>query len=144
MSENRRRVRIKGKGLAVMTCSSPIWMNDTYHFYPRQISRTLGLPRDFDHPDIEVFFRLSSEEYSTPLLNKIHSDIKNGKRYTQGDIMTFKGEFDEEYTVLFRDSISYGEQVLRAVILELDQEYQALDTAEAIIWIEETLKNACE
>ena len=71
------------------------------------------------------------------MANELFKRISGGKRYAAGDRDTFKpGLFGEERTVEFREYQDSEGKYLRAVILGLDSEYQALlsgDAAELVI-----------
>ncbi len=125
----KRKIGIQEKGLAVVTSTPEVWENA---FTKRQVARTLGMMADFGHPDIEVLYRLSDRPYHHPLLSFLYNSIKNGTRYQEGDRITFEGDpLNRRLAIEFKGVVSGGEYLLRAVILDLDIEYQALPTADA-------------
>ena len=151
MNENREErvrrplVRIKGKGLAVVTLSHEVYCGAEHPYIRKQIARTIGMPWDFGHPDIEVFYKMDDAPYSQPLLGYIHSNIAKGIRYKAGDRFSYKRDTcGMEYTVEFRAVTVGGEDMLRAVILELDAEYQALSTAEAVALVDNIFESEAE
>ncbi len=125
-----RRVRVRGKGLAVVTLSPEVTTPENWSIR-KQVARTLGFPRDFEHPDIEVLYKMTDTEYSHPLIGFIHKELKRGIRFKEGDRIAYHPEPSwNHYTVEFRKAEE--ENLLRAVILELDAKYQSLSTEEAV------------
>ena len=129
---NKRKYRVKGKGLAVASCTPEVQFDEYEPYIRKQVARTFGMMRDFGHPDVEVLYNFGDEPYHYPLLSLIHSNVTKGVRYKAGNRISFKGGvFEEDFTVEFRNITVDGEQLLRAVILELDTDYQSLPTAKA-------------
>ena len=139
MNENeiKRKVRIKGKGLSVVSYTPEAVFCGNEPCIRKQVARTIMLPMHFGQSDIEVLYKFSDEPYRYPLLELIHQNIKNGVRYKPGDRLSFTaGSFKKKYTAEFCKINAGGETMLRAVILELDKEYQSLPSekaAEAVI-----------
>ena len=124
------RLRVKGKGLAVVSQSEAAMEYGDYNLR-MQVLRTLGFPKDYENADIEVLYRFSTAEYSYPLIGFIHKQLDAGVRFKAGDSLVYHfAPSDKDYTVEFR--ATEDENLLRAVILELDMRYQSLSTEEAI------------
>lgn len=131
--ERKRRFRVKGKGLAVVTYTPELFWPEGDPSVRREVSRTLGFPEDFGHPDVEVFYKFGEEPYGNFLLSLIHGKVKDGAHFSEGDRLSFKMDScGNEYTVEFRTVKVNKEELLRAVVLELDREYQAVSTADAV------------
>jgi hypothetical protein len=47
---------------------------------------THGLPENFDHPDLQIVFPLS-QEVAHPILTTIIERIKDGEKFSEGDIL---------------------------------------------------------
>lgn len=129
---NKRKYRVKGKGLAVASCTPEVQLDEYEPYIRKQVARTFGMMRDFGHPDVEVLYNFGDQPYHYPLLSLIHSNVSKGMRYKACDRISFKGGvFEEDFTAEFRNITVNGEELLRAVILELDGEYQSLPTEQA-------------
>ncbi len=132
-NSSKRRVRVKGKGLAVITYTPEVLISEYKSYIRKEVSRTLGMTWHFGHPDVEALYKFSDQPYNNPLLSLIHSNVSKGICYKAGDRLSFRaGVCEDEYTVEFRSVTVNGEEMLRAVVLELDGEYQSLPTADAV------------
>lgn len=127
--ENEGRTHRKGFAFTISDYCS-VW-NDGFSPY-MQIARSLGVDRDYNHPNIEALINFDVELGHHSVLEKILNDIKNGARYAAGDRTTIRGyPLNEEYTVEFRESHDEFGYCLRAVVLGIAEEYQSLPTDKA-------------
>ncbi len=132
MSEHTRRSRVKGTGPAIVSCTPEAIIDEYDPRIRKQVARTFGLPMKFDHPDVEALYKLSDTPYHYPLLERLYETVAGGARYQEGDRVVFQSIANEQdYTVEFRSTTINGEKLLRAVILELDCDYQALSSEQA-------------
>lgn len=127
-----RRKRPRKPSLAVVSYTPKL---HRFYLEPgtfREICRTLGLNKDFGHPEIEVFYEFSEDEYSHSLLYAIFERISNGKRYAAGDKDTFFLSYEKKKcAVEFHEFQDSQGKYLRAVIVGLDAAYQAMPSGDA-------------
>lgn len=99
----------------------------------RQFSCTLGMERLDGHPNVETLITFRLENMGHSVLSDVVEAVVKGARYAAGDRATFahSDAFREPYTVEFRASENVYGPCLRAVVLGIEEELQALPTAEA-------------
>lgn len=103
--------------------------------YYLQIASTLGLYR-YDHPELEAFISFDMMYTGHSVLTYLAQTIYNGARYAAGDRAEVPGYFPyERYTVEFREFRNERGSYLRAVVLGIEEEFQALPTPEAEEWL---------
>ena len=103
--------------------------------YYLQIASTLGLYR-YDHPELEAFISFDMMYTGHSVLTYLAQTIYNGARYAAGDRAEVPGCFPyERYTVEFREFRNERGSYLRAVVLGIEEEFQALPTLEAEDWL---------
>ena len=134
MNENqkpKRRFRCRSVGPAILT-DGPERFDEDEFFIRKQIARTFGMDWRFGHPDIELFYKFSDQPYDHPVLSELWKRVRDGEVFRAGDRFTFKaGLYPQTYTIEFC-ALEGQEQLLRAVVLELDQRFQRLSHEEAL------------
>ena len=133
MEERReRKPRARRKGFAFVI--SDYCSVDEYGFPPyKQIARSLGVDRDYDHPNIEALINFSPELGSHTVISYVLNKIAEVARLAPGDRITYSAPETsyQEYTIEFRESEDEYGPCLRAVLLGIMSEYQPLPSHEA-------------
>lgn len=108
-----------------------------------QISRSIGLEDKCGHRDIQMLIALDDDENQHKVLEKILDSIENGKRYKAGDRVTVncKNSSVRQCVVEFREAEDYYGKCLRAVVLDIEEEFQSLPTEKAFECLDR-LRNA--
>lgn len=135
-TEKRRR-RFKPKAAVVVgDLADPnydaedVWYVPSYYL---QHSCTLGMKRIHNHPEVEALISFHRDMMGHSVLTDVMTAVQNGAHYAAGDRATFPvphALFDT-YTVEFRESTNCYGPCLRAVVLGMEEAFQALPTAEA-------------
>ena len=101
--------------------------------YYLQISRTYGLERMFGHLEIEALLSMHMELGGHSLVSHLAKRVRNGERFAPGQRVTVPDPrwALETYTVEFRPMEDRRGPYLRAVVLGMEEAYQALPTPEA-------------
>lgn len=108
------------------------WIPSYYY----QIARTLGLKR-YGHPELETLITYSVERGGYSLLTYLARLVREGASFAAG----MRVEIPDRYpgwvlcTVEFRESQDAYGPCLRAVVLGLEEEYQAPPSKEAERWL---------
>lgn len=108
-----------------------------YPSYYYQITRTLGLEQQCSHPELQTLITYSVENGGYSLLGNLAQRVRKGARFAAGERVEVPCAYYEweTCTVEFRESKDEYGPCLRAVVLGLEEEYQALPSEEADRWL---------
>lgn len=133
--QNRRpRAAISFSDYAVAGSEDPEfgWDFDGYYL---QIANTIGLYH-FDHPEIEALISFHMDLTGHSIVTYLADAVRDGARYAPGDRVEVPGPFPwNRHTVEFRAFTNARGTYLRAVVLDLEEEFQSLPTDEAYNWL---------
>lgn len=135
-----RRVRVRNAkpypGIAFTNYAS-IEDDEGFAFYYLQISRTLGLERSYDHPELQTLITLSTEAGGSSVLTYLVKQVRNGVRYHAGDRVEVPDPFCPQslHTVELRESCDCYGPCLRAVVLGMEDAYQSMSEGEALAYL---------
>lgn len=138
--EERRKNRKPGVGYVSSDYAVPapdeedeFWIPSYYY----QIARTLGL-KQYGHPELQALITYSVEYGGYSLLKYLAQRVREGVRFAAGEQVEIPHRYPSWgplCTVEFRESRDAYGPCLRAVVLGLEEEYQALSSEEADRWL---------
>ena len=140
MTNEKKRKRIREgmenrkPGVAYVSSNYAVPFADEFGFSPYyyQISATLGLSRDFAHPDIEALITFEVDCGGDSVVRHLAERVREGERFAAGQRVTVPGNlWQKTFTVEFRESENAYGKCLRAVVLGIETEYQSLPEREA-------------
>lgn len=133
----RRKSRIR-RGYSFTSSSYAFRGCDEYDCdYRLQVTHSIGLENDYNHPDIEMLINFNRGEHGNRVLEDILYSISTGKQYKAGDRETImlSDSRVKSCVVEFRESESRFGKCLRAVVLGMEEEFQSLPTEKALEYI---------
>ncbi len=135
---NERKNRTHKKGLAMVIGNYHPVGDDWFPSYYLQYARTLNLEEDYGHQNIQALINFDVEMGNNTVVNQVFRAIKNGASFKAGDrfIVREQNGFREEHTVEFSETKDCYGPCLRAVVLGVEAELQALPTEEAVEQLE--------
>jgi hypothetical protein len=133
--EERRKNRKPGLAVVTGGCVA-VFDGDTEWPAPQyylQFSTTMGLNRDFGHPNIESLISTSSEAGGASIVYALARRVRSGERFSVGDRveLTFDGWGMSRCTVELRESANNYGPCLRAVVIGVEEELQNMEYADA-------------
>lgn len=137
-AEERKRRDIKGFAFATSSYTYRGYDGNN-DYYRLQVSCSIGIKDDYNHPEIETLINLSQGEYENSVITGIINLISTGKQYKAGDreTLTLQYSVQDSCVVEFRESENCYGKCLRAVILGVQEEFQSLPTDDAIYYIQQ-------
>ncbi len=142
IEERRKKIRERMKnrkpGVAYVSSNYAAPFADEFGFSPYyyQISSTLGLARDFGHPDIEALITFDVDFGGDSVVRHLAERVRGGEKFSAGQQVTVPGNYwQKTFTVEFRESENAYGECLRAVVLGLEEEYQSLPEREAFEYL---------
>ncbi len=137
--EERCKNRKPGVAYVTSNYAEPAPDEEDEFWYPSyyyQIARTLGLKR-YGHPELEALITYSVDNGGYSLLKYLAQRVREGVRFAAGEQVEVPCAYYEweTCTVEFRESRDAYAPCLRAVVLGLEEEYQALPSEEADRWL---------
>ncbi len=138
MNERRTRHKI-GLCTIFSPCAVPLLDDDEdWPSYYYQACRTLNMRSLYDHPEIEALITFSTENGGQTIVKYLARCVKEGARYRAGDRVSIPDRYGRPHcTVEFKEfTDEHHCPALRAVVLGLEKEYQAIPFHEAFEFIE--------
>ena len=117
----RERMQNRKPGVAYVSSNYAAPFADEFGFSPYyyQISSTLGLPRDFSHPDIEALITFDVDFGGDSVVRHLAERVRGGEKFSAGQQVTVPGNYwQKTFTVEFRESENAYGECLRAVVLD--------------------------
>ena len=98
-----------------------------------QIARTFGLKTKYGHPEIETLITFNMDNLGYSVLKQLITAVKNGECFSHGDRTKVTGSFywEKDVTVQFRKTENCYGEVLRAVVVGLEEKFQNMSSDEA-------------
>ncbi len=137
----RREERLKNRkpglavvsGSCVMVCEASDDFEGEFPAYYLQQATTMGLDRDFSHPNIEALITMTAEQGGADIVYFLARQVRSGVRFSAGDRVEFSyGAFgSQRCTLELRESRNVYGPCLRAVVIGVEEELQAMNEAEA-------------
>jgi len=110
--------------------------------YCLQVARSVGMSKSYNHPEIGMLININPRPYSNYLLEHILYRISQGALYKDGDVIDIRlTQTNELYTVKFKSIQDENEPVLRAIVLNLEEEFQTLSAKDALRYIQTASKD---
>ncbi len=137
--EERRKNRKPSVSYVISNITTPCAAEDFedycgFWFY-YQTATTIGLQRDFNHPNLECFITFTCDYGGHSVLQQLGARVKKGERFAAGDRTTVVDTFKLPWEVEFRESQNPYGPCLRAVVLGIGEEFQSLSYQEADEWL---------
>lgn len=129
---NERKTKAGRKGFAFTLTDYCYIDGDGFPPY-KQIARSLGVDRDYDHPNIEAMINFDPTLGQHTVMSHVLKTIAGGARYAPGDRIDYQtgSPWNEAYIIEFRASCDDYGPCLRAVVLGIEEEYQSLPSEAA-------------
>lgn len=110
--------------------------------YCLQVARSVGMSKSYNHPEIEMLININPRPYSNYLLEHILYRISQGALYKDGDVIDIRlTQTNTLHTVKFMTIQDKDESVLRAVVLNMEEDFQSMSTKEALSYIQTASKD---
>ena len=110
--------------------------------YCLQVARSVGMSKSYNHPEIEILININPRPYSNYLLEHILYRISQGALYKDGDVIDIRlTQTNTLHTVKFMTIQDKDESVLRAVVLNMEEDFQSMSTKEALSYIQTASKD---
>lgn len=110
--------------------------------YCLQVARSVGMSKSYNHPEIETLININPRPYSNYLLEHILYRISQGALYKDGDVIDIRlTQTNTLHTVKFMTIQDKDESVLRAVVLNMEEDFQSMSTKEALSYIQTASKD---